>query len=236
MSTSSPSWTVLTWNLQGSKRTDLDRVAEVVRAESPDLVMFQEIRRPQARTLARSLQMRKHWAQKHNPYRPFLSGRAEGAAILTPHELCDADHTVISDVTMKRLYKRRIVLWATVARTGHSRCRAFNAHLSPHDMADERLTEAARISAIAARFDDEIPVIVAGDLNNHDEPEVISALPGDELSPAPATNPSESPHQHLDHVLVPAGSTLESMRVPTGDDRWAELSDHLPVTVRFTLA
>lgn len=235
MSTLAPTWTVVTWNLQGSKHTDLDRVAEVVRDESPDLVMLQEVRRPQARSLARSLEMQKCWALKHNPYRPFLSRRAEGAAILTPHELTDADHTVVSDATSKRSYKRRIVLSATVTRADQSRYRVFDTHLSPHDMTGERLVEAQRVSDLAARTGDVAPAIVAGDFNNHAEPAVIAALPGTELAPAPATNPSESPTQQLDHVLVPTGSTLIGMSVPEGDERWAELSDHLPLIVRFSL-
>ncbi len=41
-------WTVLTWNIQGTKRTDLDRVAEVIAAEQPDVVALQEVRKPQA--------------------------------------------------------------------------------------------------------------------------------------------------------------------------------------------
>lgn len=235
MSAVSRTWTVVTWNLQGSKRTDLDRVAAAIRAEAPDVVVLQEIRRPQARTLGTSLGMQRWWAQKHNPYRPFLTGRAEGAAILTPHDLTDCDHAVISDATSKRSYRRRIVLWATVTRSDHSAYRVFDAHLSPHEMAAERLAEAGRVSTIAARLGDASPTIVAGDFNNHAEPDVIDALPGRELSPAPATNPSESPDQHLDHVMVPTGSTLIDMSVPIGDHGWAELSDHLPVTVRFGL-
>lgn len=236
MSNAPCAWTVLTWNLQGSKSTDLERVARVIRADSPDVVALQEVRRPQARALARSLAMRHCWAPKHNPYRPLWSERAEGAAILTPHELTDADHMVISTVTSKRSYRRRIALWATVVRADDSAVRVFDAHLSPHAMSAERLAEAHHISAISARLGDTLPVIVAGDLNNHGEPAVIGALPGDELSPAPATNPSESPEQRLDHVLVPHGSTLIDTMVPRGDEGWAELSDHLPVTVRFELA
>ena len=236
MSTERSSWTVLTWNLQGSKSTDLGRVADVIRAESPDVVALQEVRRPQADALARSLTMNRCWAQKHNPYRPLLTKRTEGAAILAPHELRDADHTVISTAGSKRSYMRRIVLWATVTRGDHHAVRVFDAHLSPHDLSAERLAEATQISTIACRFGDDLPIIVAGDFNNHDQPDVIGALPGVELTAAPATNPSEAPKQHLDHVLVPSGSIAIDTAVPTGSDRWAALSDHLPLTVRFELS
>lgn len=228
-------WTVLTWNLQGSKHTDLERVAAVIAAESPDVVVLQEVRRPQAIDLGRDLDMACVWKQKHNPFRPFWSSRAEGAAILSPHELSGAGSEVVSDATSKRSFKRRIVVWAVVTRSDRTAYRVFDVHLSPHEMSDERLVEAVRIDAIATRAGDSPPTIVAGDMNNHDEPGVIDALPGVELECVPPTNPSEAPRQRLDHVLVPPGSTEVEVRVPNGGDSWAELSDHLPVTVRFSL-
>ena len=48
-------WTVLTWNIQGTKRTDLERVADVVAAQQPDVVAFQEVRSSQAAELAERL-------------------------------------------------------------------------------------------------------------------------------------------------------------------------------------
>ena len=80
METAGREWTVLTWNLQGTKRTDLDRVAAVIAAEQPDVVALQEVREPQAAALATRLDMTSVWNEKHNPWRPFFPRRAEGAA------------------------------------------------------------------------------------------------------------------------------------------------------------
>ncbi len=226
---------MLTWNIQGMKRTDLERIAAVIASESPDVVALQEVRRPQAQKLADRLAMTHCWAQKHHPFRPFFPSWAEGAAVLTPHELTSPGHTRISDASSKRSYRRRIVQCATVTRADASGYRVYNTHLSPHDLRAERLDEATRIAELAAAFGDTPPAIVAGDLNDAGEPEIIATLPGIEVISAPLTNPADAPTKALDHVLVPAAADDVSVTAPAGGPEWAALSDHLPVTVRFSL-
>lgn len=228
-------WSVLTWNIQGSKHTDLAHIARVVAAADVDVVMLQEAQRTQAGELGDRLEMHHTWAEKHNPFRPVLRGRAEGATILTPHELTNAGHAQISATSSKRSYKRRIVQWATISRSDATAYRVYNAHLSPHDAAPQRLDEAQRIARIATQHGDAPPAIVAGDLNDSNEPAVIAALPGIEAMAAPLSNPAHAPSQAIDHVLVPPASSAVSVSAPAGGDAWAALSDHLPVTVRFTL-
>jgi endonuclease/exonuclease/phosphatase family metal-dependent hydrolase len=235
MKTTGREWTVLTWNIQGTKRTNAERLAEVIASESPDVVVLQEVRKPQARSLAEQLSMAHCWAEKHNPFWPFCRGWAEGAAILSPHQMTSIDHAQVSDESSKRSYRRRIVQWAIVNRDDASGYRVYNTHLSPHDLAAQRLDEARRISEIVNRHGDVPPAVVAGDLNDAGQPEVIAALPGIEVLCAPLTNPAGAPAQALDHVLVPTGATDVSVGAPAGGESWAELSDHLPVTVRFTL-
>ncbi|MGA9276023.1 endonuclease/exonuclease/phosphatase family protein [Ilumatobacter sp.] len=235
METGGGEWTVLTWNIQGAKPTDLGRIAEVIRGSSPDVVVLQEARRSHSDGLASALTMSSKWHEKHHPWRPFLTDRAEGATILSPHTLIDPDHDRVSDAESMRTFRRRIVQWGVVERPDGSRCRVFNVHLSPHDLAEQRRTEAERITAIAGRFGDGTPTVVAGDFNDHGTSEIVDLLPGIEALPPPPTNPSERPTDHLDHVLVPATATDVSVSAPAGGDEWAELSDHLPLTVRFSL-
>ena len=239
-------WTVLTWNLQGSKRTALDRVAEILSSSGAgggsgagagagaDVIVLQEVRQPQAADLARTLEMRHIWNEKHNPYHPFLSGRVEGAAILTPHGLADPGHEQVSAESSMRSYRRRIVQWARVERSDASAYRVFNAHLSPHDLVGERRSEAERIAALAAAGGDSPPALIVGDLND-DDPDLVAILPGTDVADSPPTNPSGRPTQRLDHVLVPPGATVVSVSAPAGGTDWAQLSDHLPLTVRFAL-
>ncbi|WP_158412404.1 endonuclease/exonuclease/phosphatase family protein [Ilumatobacter nonamiensis] len=236
MSTGRAEWTVMTWNLQGAKRTDLDRVVKVIAGGSPDVVLLQEIREPQADQLAEELSMTAAWVEKHHPFRPFHRTRAEGAATLTPHTLDDAGHARISDAMSMRSYRRRIVQWALIERGDGSACRTFNVHLSPHDFEEERRIEANRVNDIALSFEDGYPIVVGGDFNDADTGEIVDILPGVEHVPSPPTNPSGDPTDRLDHVLVPSTAVDVSVFVPAGGAEWSELSDHLPLTVQFTLA
>ncbi len=224
----------MTWNLQGSKRTDLERVAAEIHDRRLDVVLLQEIRRPQATTLATHLGLVHEWAFKHHPFWPFFPGRAEGAAILTPHALSDRGEEVISDATSRWNWRRRIVMWASVRRDDAS-IRVMNAHLSPHDLRDERRVEADRIAAIAESLSEPPALVLGGDFNDHGDPEPIERLPGVEHVPSPPTNPADDPRHVLDHVLLPPDATDVELEVPAGGRQWDDVSDHLPVTVGFTL-
>jgi endonuclease/exonuclease/phosphatase family metal-dependent hydrolase len=48
-------------------------------------------------------------------------------------------------------------------------------------------------------------------------------------------NPAAAPTHVLDHVFLMADANNVATTVPAGGAEWAELSDHLPVTVRFDL-
>lgn len=228
-------WCVTTWNLRGSGRPDLDDIAAVLRAAEPDVVAVQEIRRGQAADLADRLGMRFTWAFKHWPWTPLLPRLAEGTAIMTPHALDAAGHTEVSDGASRWTYRRRIVQWALVGRPDGSAYRIYNVHLSPHDRRTERLAEAVRVAEIVAEHGDAPPAVIAGDFNDGNDASVIYALPGVEHVVPPPTNPSEQPHQVLDHVLLPADATSVATSVPAGGQQWAARSDHLPVTVHFSL-
>src|SRR4029079_4352227 len=80
-------WRVRTGSSLGSHRPNLDVVAEVILGYSPDVIALQEIRRKQAKVLARRLKWRFVWTRKHYPYSPLVWWRAEGLAIATPHQI-----------------------------------------------------------------------------------------------------------------------------------------------------
>jgi endonuclease/exonuclease/phosphatase family metal-dependent hydrolase len=179
--------------------------------------------------------MRFTWARKHYPYSRVVARRAEGLAILTPHALGAGGHTELSDRMSQRSWKRRIAQWALIGRPDGSTIRAYNLHLSPHDDAASRRAEAVRLTAVVAEHGDPSDVIVGGDFNDDRDASVIYALPGIEHLTPPPTNPAAQPTRLLDHVLLPVEATDVSVTVPGGDASWAAMSDHLPVTVRFTL-
>jgi len=233
--TEGPTWCVLTWNVHGSAKPDVDALAVAIRTESPDIVVLQEIRKSQAEALGTALTMRYSWVLKHSPYTKAMAWRSEGMAIMTPHLLDAAGHSEISDEQPMRSWKRRIAQWALIGRPDRSMVMIYNAHLSPHDDAESRRSEAARVSEIVAAIGDDPPAIVAGDFNDADDPTIIEALPGTEHVVPSNSNPSDHPTQLLDHVLIPTDAIDVSVSVPNGGSDWAALSDHLPVTVRFSL-
>jgi endonuclease/exonuclease/phosphatase family metal-dependent hydrolase len=228
-------WTVLTWNVHGSAGPDVDSIAMAIRVRTPDVVVIQEIRKRQAAALANALSMRYSWALKHRPYTTLMWWRSEGMAIMTPHLLDAVGHTEISDGQPMRSWRRRIAQWGLVGRADRSMLMIYNLHLSPHDDANSRRSEALRVSELVASIGDDPPAVVAGDLNDAGDPSIIDALPGVEHVTAPMSNPSEAPTQALDHVLLPVDARDVVVEVPEGGRQWAAISDHLPVTVRFAL-
>lgn len=227
-------WTVLTWNVHGSQRPDVGAIAAAIRAAAPDIVAIQEIRKRQAAAVAALLSMRYSWSLKHEPYTKLMWWRSEGMAIMTPHLLDAVGHTEVSDRQPMRSWRRRIAQWGLVGRADRTMLMIYNLHLSPHDDADSRRSEAQRVSELVASIGDDPPAVVAGDFNDADDPSIIEALPGTEHIAAPMSNPSEAPTQALDHVLLPAHATDVQVSAPDGSEHWAAISDHLPVTVRFT--
>ena len=228
-------WSVMTWNVHGSAMPSIEALAAAIAAEAPDILVLQEIRRSQVAALARVTSMRYTWALKHRPYTLLLWWRSEGMAILTPHMLDASGHTEISSGRSKWNWRRRIAMWALIGRGDRSALRIYNLHLSPHDDAPARRAEAVRVSEIVAEHGTEPPAIVAGDFNDAEDATIIFALPGIEHLAPSYTNPSNAPSQVLDHVLLPPDASQVAVTVPAGGPDWAAISDHLPVTVRFTL-
>jgi endonuclease/exonuclease/phosphatase family metal-dependent hydrolase len=225
----------MTWNLHGSAGPPIDRAADTIRSASPDIVAIQEIQQRQAVELAAELSMRYSWVVKHRPYTRLVPSRTEGMAIMTPHLLDAVGHTELSERQPMRSWRRRIAQWGLVGRADRSMVMIYNTHLSPHDDADSRRSEALRLSEIVTAIGDDPPPIVAGDFNDGDDPTIIEALPGVEHVRPAYTNPAIDPVQLLDHVLLPEHAGDVSVSVPSGGADWAAISDHLPVTVRFTL-
>lgn len=224
-----------TWNLQGSKTTNIGKVVAELRAIDPDVILLQEVRRPQAHAIAGELRMVHEWAFKHHALFPLFGSRAEGLAILTPHSFYGRGSQVISSTRWRRWWRRRIAQWGVVRRADHSAYRIINLHLSPHGLRDERLAETDEVVAIAERMGNAPPLIVGGDFNDHGDLEQLERLPSVEHIASPPTNPAEAPINVLDHVLLPDLALAAEMTVPDGGAQWTGVSDHLPVTVSFRM-
>jgi endonuclease/exonuclease/phosphatase family metal-dependent hydrolase len=229
----------MTWNILGAHDPDLTAVAHAISEREPDVVALQEVRRSQARRLARHLGWRHVWTRKHYPYSPLVWWRAEGLAVLSPWALSGRMRTTISPGVSTWIYKHRVLLAATATRR-EGALRLFVAHLASHD-ADERIAQARRV-ADHVRADTAALRVVAGDLNtvtpkgsDDTEIEVLREFRTVGLFDhgGTVTNPSIAPNQRLDYVLVPEVAHVLCTDTPTGGDTWNQLSDHLPVVVEF---
>ena len=226
-------WRILTWNLRGAGRPDLQLVAEVIREHRPDVVALQEVRRAQAATLARLLGWHHTWARKHHPYTPFAWWLSEGLAIMAPGPLSSITRRTISPGVSTWTYRHRIVLAATVDRDD-DRLRLYDTHLAAHRHPDERIAQAGRVAALVS--EEAAPLaVVAGDLNAPGEVEVVREFhPVGLRDPGGGpTNPSIAPRSRLDYVLVPERSRVTEQWESPGGEWWWAISDHVPVVVEF---
>ena len=236
--------TIMSWNLQGSQRPSIDQIADKIQQLQPDVIAIQEIQKHQARALSRRLVWSYVWAFKHNGYGPLLPRRAEGMAIMSRPPLTNTGKTTLSSGHGRFTYRRRIAMWATVDIDGRQ-FTLFNTHLASDDIGDEGTTQAQRLRKIISSYNDR-PTYIAGDFNDHQRPDIVKILNGEQNHDAwiyaqsrsrnGLTNPTKNPYQRLDHILVPRTHTIARVEVPDTDQTWIELSDHLPVIATINLA
>ena len=225
---------VTTWNLQGRERPDLAEVAGVLRELAPDVVLLQEVRRRQARALAAELGWQVAWRWKHWP----VVIPAEGLAVLAPSMTAARSHPLAARWRFWSS-RRRIAVQARVA-TPDRGLDVVDVHLGAGVGDDERVRQAGLVLGLGAD-------VVAGDLNTSPGSTVLDGFAGagfrdawaevfpGEAGPTnwhgPRTRP---PTQRLDYVLVGSRWHVLSAEVPDPHpavERFATLSDHLPVTV-----
>jgi endonuclease/exonuclease/phosphatase family metal-dependent hydrolase len=240
-----PALRVMTWNLRGAGRPDLDEVAGRILAAHPDVIGIQEVRSGQAAKLASRLRWHHHWALKHLSYGP-LTWLAEGMAVLSPYPLPLHTRTVLNPHVRPWSYRRRI-MQSTLLEGPYGQMYILNAHLASHQAPDERAQQAELVAGEVRRHrDDNVITLVLGDLNAADEPTTLAPLEAAGLTDAwrisedattrsssGFTNPASRPQQRLDYVLVPETMSVDGVDVPAGGDEWNRLSDHLPVIARL---
>ncbi|MFZ9627895.1 MAG: endonuclease/exonuclease/phosphatase family protein [Ilumatobacteraceae bacterium] len=237
----STTWVVTSWNLLGSERPDITAVAAHLRSFAPDVVALQEVRRAQARRLGRVLGWRVAWRRKHYPYSPAVWWRAEGLALLTPHALDRVERHTLSVGHPIWVWRHRVMVSGVVTRTaaaGGGALAVHDVHLSS-DHRDERVDQARRATAFAlgGRGAEVAMHVLCGDLNANDEPAVVDATAplGVRDPGGPFTVKADRPVKRLDYVLVPVAARDVEVTTPQGGADWRALSDHLPVTTRFTI-
>lgn len=239
---------ILTWNLQGRERPDLEAVAAVIADALPDVVALQEVQRSQARWLAARLGWSHVWRFKHWP----LVVPAEGLALLSPTPPVGVGVVHLAHPFRFWSWRRRIAIRVEVVTTDGPLA-VVDTHLGAgvDDAERSRQAELAvgllRAGAVPAHLG-----CVVGDLNTRPGSEVLGTFRAHGLRDAwGACHPGEPgptnwsrgprdgpPTQRLDYALVGDGLEVLDVAVPAagepGFERYGVLSDHLPVTVTVT--
>jgi len=237
---------LMTYNVHrcvGTDRAlDVERIAEVIAAENPDVVALQELdvlrRRTktvdQAHRLAELLKMKFH-------FHPAMAVEEElyGDAILTalPERRIKAQGLP--------LYRRvpglepRGALWVEVM-VGDTPVQIINTHLGL--IPQEQKRQAAALLGEAWMTSDAwtAPGVLLGDFNASPYSATYRLLcaalrdaqtpSGTWLRPATATFPSSFPFMRIDHVFLTKGLETLAVRSPY-DSRARVASDHLPLVV-----
>jgi endonuclease/exonuclease/phosphatase family metal-dependent hydrolase len=237
---------LMTYNVHrcvGTDRAlDVERVAEVIAAENPDVVALQELdvlrRRTksvdQAHRLAELLKMKSH-------FHPAMAVEEElyGDAILTA-----LPERLIKSAGLP-LYKRipglepRGALWVEVM-VGDTPVQIINTHLGLVPQEQKRQAAALIGERWMASDDWTAPGVLLGDFNASPYSATYRMLrtalrdaqtqsPG-WTRPATATFPSSFPFMRIDHVFLTKGLETVNVRSPY-DSRARIASDHLPLVI-----
>ncbi len=237
---------LMTYNVHrcvGTDRAlDVERVAEVIAAENPDVVALQELdvlrRRTktvdQAHRLAELLKMKFH-------FHPAMAVEEElyGDAILTalPERRIRAEGLP--------LYRRvpglepRGALWVEVM-VGDTPVQIINTHLGLIPQEQKRQAAALLGERWMASDDWTAPGVLLGDFNATPYSATYRMLKaalrdaqttsGAWTKPATATFPSSFPFMRIDHVFLTKGLETVGVRSPY-DSRARVASDHLPLVI-----
>ncbi len=231
--------TVVTWNAQGSHGLDVEAVADALRAFDAHLILIQEIQHKQVGALRVALDAADaRWRFKHWP----VKVPAEGLGILSTLPVSEVRASVLAHPWAFWNWRRRVMVECSVA-LGERRVRFVCTHLGAGVPPAERVRQAHLVTARA-----DGAVVIAGDLNAGPQSEELRALAATGWTDAerglhpgtasPATNWQPGPRvapptQRLDYVLVRDSVEVIDAFVPTDWERWAGLSDHLPVVTHL---
>ncbi|HEY5909649.1 MAG TPA: endonuclease/exonuclease/phosphatase family protein [Verrucomicrobiae bacterium] len=233
---------VLTYNVHHGEgvdgRLDLDRIATVIRAASPDLVALQEVDRyarrtggiDQTATYARLTGLHA-WFGAAMPFQ----GGEYGQALLSRWPL---QQPTVLPLPGTRGREPRIVVTAIVDIPRLGRIRLAGLHLDAGQDDGDRWTQAGAL--LQGLKSDSVRTLLAGDFNATPESRVMQRIlaPGNGWVDtagqwAAPTIPAESPKSRIDFVLASppaAWQTLKSEVIPE-----LAASDHRPVLVEISL-
>ena len=238
--------TVMSYNIRQGRDVagvlDLDRIADVIRAQSPDVVALQEVGRhwsadsafgDQPAELGRRLEMACAFGANldRDPPQPGAPRRQYGTAVLSTWPLLASENILLPRASPDD--EQRGLLVVDIDLAGEP-FRLFNAHLGVS--AGERRLQVAAILEEAGRASG--PHALVGDLNARPTAAELAPL-FDRFSDAWAvagdgegfTFPASGPKARIDYVLV-----SPQLRVRRASAPALPGSDHLPLVAEVALS
>ena len=229
---------VMTYNIHVGvgmdKKLDLQRIANVIRYEKPDLVGLQEVDRGVKRTEGKdeiaelAVLTRMHYAFAHNL---DYQGGQYGVAILSRFPIQSIVHRKFANT---RESERRGMLQVEV-NTGKRMLTFVTTHLD-YQYSDGRLFEAKQLLELLA--DVKGPLIVVGDFNDEPSGSTYKLISGGfedawlRSQSAGLSYPADKPVKRIDYIFT---RSRDRFRVKRAWIVNTLASDHLPVVADIEL-
>ena len=233
---------VMTYNIHHANppsvagKIDLAAIEKVIRDQKPDLVALQEVdvntlrsgKVNQASTLAINLGMNFMFAKTID-----YDGGEYGVVILSRYRLSDIQvHKLPTKEGTKG--EPRVLATVQVNLPGNKKLRFGCTHLDALKADTNRMLQVEAINKIAAQ--EELPFIIAGDLNASPGSPVINLLDQQftrSCNDCAFTIPTVKPTSAIDFVAFSRKNNMEVLRHEVVQEHYA--SDHLPVVTLLKL-
>lgn len=212
---------------------DVERLAAVINRLKPDLVGLQEVdvgversgRVHQARRLGELTGMR----VRYGPTQHYQGG-LYGNAVLTRLPILDVhiEPLPYTEATPELLTYPRGAIAVTVRDPRGNPLRFISTHFQ-HNVPEDRLAQAQAVNRLFAG--DDVPTILAGDMNALPDAEPIAELltkwNNATDHPAAPSAPSQNPRSRIDYIFYRPANAFRLIEAGVVDEAMA--SDHRPV-------
>ena len=232
---------VMTWNIHHAEgvdgKLDMQRIADVIKAQKPDLVALQEVDHRTERT--RKMDQPAQLAQLTGMHASFgkaidYQGGEYGQVILS-RWLIPSQSLEVVKLPGDPTKEQRIALVARL-KPGESApvIRFVSTHLDHTRDSTDRPGQASHLQQHLGSGEE--PTILAGDLNDVPDGEVMRRLGRDWMDAARdagPTIPAAQPTRRIDYILVRPAARWRVLEAKVLDEPVA--SDHRPVVVTLEL-
>ncbi|MCP4510577.1 MAG: endonuclease [Fuerstiella sp.] len=214
---------------------DIPRLAEVVNRLKPDLVALQEVDVGVERSgrihEAQQLGQLTNMAVRYGPTQHYQGG-LYGNAVLSRLPILDVviQPLPYTESTADRTTYPRGAIAVTVRGPNEQRLRFISTHFQ-HNVEEDRVAEAHAINRLFAGDADNIPTILAGDMNATPDAEPVTVLQqrwtnaiDDKAAPSA---PSSQPRNRIDYIFYRPTHRLRIVETKVVAEPMA--SDHCPV-------